>query len=83
MLHNYKNFTLILESKKRDKKIEKQKQKIKKFLTFEPMIDYIMERVVDSDGTKGLQYTIWFADKIKKERQGKESLNQGRHSFCP
>ena len=65
MLYNYKSFSLILESK-RDKKIEKQKKKIGKFLKFESIVDYIFEKVVDRDSTKGLQYTVWFADKIKK-----------------
>lgn len=67
MLHNYKSFTLILESKNREKKIEKQKNKIRKFLRFEPIIDYVMDRVVSNDSTKGLQYTVWFADKIKND----------------
>jgi len=67
MLHSYKSYTLILESKKRDKKIEKQKDKIHKFLTFKPIIDYVFKKVVDKESTKGLKYTTWFADRISKD----------------
>jgi len=71
MLYSYNSFTSLLEGKNRDKKINKQKQKINKFLKFEPMIDYIMDKVVDNENsdtpTRGLQYTIWFADRMKKD----------------
>jgi len=66
MLHNYKSYTLILESKKRDNKISKKRKVIEKFLKFDPIIDYVFDKVVDRDSTKGLRYTVWFADKIKK-----------------
>jgi len=64
MLHNYKSYILVCESK-RDNKIKKQTDKIHKFLTYEPLIDWIIKRVVDREGTKGLQYVVWFADKLK------------------
>ena len=63
----YTSYTLLLESKKRDKKLAKQREKIKKFLIFEPIINYVFDKVIGEDGTKGLQYTIWFADKLKED----------------
>jgi len=63
MLHSYKSFLMITEG--REEKLEKQKQKIHKFLKFEPIIDYVFDKVVDKEGTRGLKYTIWFCDKIK------------------
>jgi len=67
MLRNYNSFTLILESKKRDNKISKQRQKIENFLKYEPIINYVFDIVVDKEGTAGLQYVIWFADKIMQD----------------
>ena len=82
MLRNYNSFTLLLESKKRDNKIAKQKQKIENFLKYDPIINYVFDNVVDSEGTAGLQYTIWFADKIMQdfmlETATKIEANQGK-----
>ncbi|NPV12814.1 MAG: hypothetical protein HPY57_13595 [Ignavibacteria bacterium] len=66
MLHNYKSFIILNESKSRDKKLEKQREKIYKFLKFDPIIDYVFDKVVDKDSTRGLKYTIWFCDRISK-----------------
>jgi len=65
MLHSYKSYTLITESKSRDKKIKKAVDKINKFLTYKPLIDWNVDRVVDRDSSKGTQYLVWFADKLK------------------
>ncbi len=65
MLHSYKSYISILES--RETKIEKQKEKIRKFLKFEPIIDLVFDLIVSEDSTKGLKYTTWFCDKISKE----------------
>jgi len=63
-MYNYKTY-LILESN-RDNKIKKQKDKIRKFLRYEPLINSIFDKVVGNNDTKGLKYVIWFADKLKK-----------------
>jgi len=64
MLHNYNSFINIFEG--REDKIEKQRQKIHKFLKFEPIIDFVFDKVVDKETTKGLKYTIWFSNIISK-----------------
>jgi len=62
----------------REEKLEKQRIKIHKFLKFEPIIDYVFDKVVDKNGTRGLKYTIWFCDRIKQvfiERMMKNFVN--------
>lgn len=76
MLHSYKSFLMITEG--REEKLEKQRIKIHKFLKFEPIIDYVFDKVVDKNGTRGLKYTIWFCDRIKQvfiERMMKNFVN--------
>lgn len=57
----------INESKSREKKLQKQREKIYKFLNVDYIIDYIFDNVVSNDSTKGLKYTIWFANAIKEK----------------
>lgn len=57
MLYSYNKYKLILESKK----AEKQKEKIRKFLKFEPIIDYVFELLGDDNA----QYAVWFANVTK------------------
>ena len=69
MLRNYNSF-LLLESKKRDTKLDKQKQKINKFLTFEPIIDYVFELTCNKhfyyDSPQGYQANYFILGKSWK-----------------
>jgi len=61
----FNNYILLIESKSREKNIEKQRQKIKKFLNNDEVISLVFDILVDKDSTKGLKYTIWLANQIK------------------
>jgi len=55
------------ESKSREDKINHIiKKKINKFLVNDVIIDDMVARVVNRDSTKGLQYLVWFCDRMKK-----------------
>jgi hypothetical protein len=56
----------INESKDRDKKINKVVEKIHKFVKHKGFIDYLIDKVVSHDSTKGLKYLIWIANATKK-----------------
>lgn len=47
MLHSYKSFLMITEG--REDKLEKQRQKIHKFLKFDPIIDYVFDKYSDEE----------------------------------
>jgi len=65
MLYSYNKYTQILESRAREKKINKVKNKIKKFLNIDEIVDYIIDLCVNPRNTEGLQYAVWFANYIK------------------
>lgn len=58
MLYSYNKYKLILE----DASDDKQKEKIRKFLKFEPIIDYIFDDLLK---VRGKKYAVWFANSIK------------------
>ena len=68
MLHSYKTYTLILESKAREKKINKVKNKIKKFLNIDEIVDFIIDLCVNKQNTEGLQYAVWIANYVKDDQ---------------
>jgi len=61
------------ESSSREKKIEKAKKKIKKFLKNDIFIDFLIKKVVSEDSSKGVKYLVWFADKVLDNMK----VNQG------
>lgn len=65
MLHSYKSYILILESKAREKKIKKVKDKIKKFVNIPAIIEWSIEKCTSSISTEGIQYAVWIANHLK------------------
>ena len=55
----------INESKARDKKINKTKEKIHKFLKNKKIINFLVNKVVSQDSSSGTQYLVWFANLVK------------------
>lgn len=65
MLHNYNSFILILESKAREKKINKTEEKIKKFANFSGIYKWSVEKCITDKSTEGIQYAVWVANQLK------------------
>lgn len=64
-MKNYKSFIALLENK-RENKIEKTKNKIKKFLNIPEVIDWIIEKCISERSIKGIQYAPWLANYVKE-----------------
>ena len=68
MLHSYNSYRIILESKTREKKIEKVISKIKNFANIPDIYNWAIDKCTnDRRSTEGLQYAVWFANQLKKE----------------
>jgi len=61
---NYKSYSLLLESKAKDKKKDKIKDKIKKFANFPEIYNWVIEKCTNTNND-GLKYAIWVANILK------------------
>ena len=66
MLHSYNSYTIILESKAREKKINKVKTKIEKFIGIPFIIDWAIDKCISDRSTEGIQYAVFIANKMKE-----------------
>jgi len=64
-MRNYNSFILLKESKAFDKKVNKMKEKIKKFANFPGIYDWSIEKCTSEGSTDGLQYAIWVSNILK------------------
>ncbi len=53
------------ESKSREKNIKKVTDKIEKFIKNKKIIDFLVDKVVDKESSKGTKYLLWFAKLVK------------------
>lgn len=65
MLYSYNKYKLILEDASKDAKINKVKEKIKKFAINPLVSDWAIKKCISRESLNGLQYAVWVANQLK------------------